>query len=1361
MTVPGGAGDWRPTWDEVADAVWLMSAMAPHPVPGLEPPPAPAEPVAAEQPANGRPPVAAAAADGTAEPGVPQQDHRPLATRIVVSSVSAGHELGQGRLPAVPDVPPLPGAAGLIRALRPLHRRARSRHDDDIVLDEVATAERAVQDGLWLPVTTTAEQRWLDLTLVVDAGPSMALWESTVAAFETLMGRLGTFRTIQRRLLDLDGSREPLLRGGTSMAPPRSPAELVDPSGRRVVLVLTDGVSGDWQSPAVSAMLSTLAGAMPTAIVHLLPQSLWRGNGLRLHRARLRPRGRGAPNSTWSMVLPDDWLEPDFAAPTRRRGVPVPVLELTERWFRGLVQLLVGFIEPVDMPVLLAGESVGDTPPEQHEPLSPREQVTRFLSTASPIAFRLATLLAAVPVSLRIARLIQRQIVPEAGTEHLAEVLGSDLFEPDPAARADTPTDQVTFQVRPEIREQLLSGARRSETVRVVRLTASIAGRTGTLGQILAALDDPDGAPDPTTASDRALERTVLKALSGPYLSRAIRLAEVPEPDAPGTVRLPAIWGNVPSRNDDFTGRAEQLHELAAPPASAEAVPSVLHGMGGMGKTQIAVEYVYRHLDDFDLVWWIDASQPSQIRASLAELAQALGLPESVEANAAVPAVREALRGGRLVRRWLLVFDAAADPEALTSFLPAGGAGQVIVTSRNPGWSGTGPRLPVDVFRRPESVELLRRHDPELTDEDGERLAARLGDMPLAVEQAAAWRAESGMPVGEYLRFFDEKLAQVERTAGPADHEVAVAAAWHVAFDELRKRSPAAHQLLQICAFYAAEPISLRLFTDVQDVAIAPELDEALHDPAALGRAVRDIERYGLAEVDHRNGTLRLHRVVQLVLRNQMDPRQRRAIRHAAHLLLANDDVNDPVSTRHWQRYKDLLSHAHQSDLVECRATRSRDLVLNLITFLYRWGDHGEAITLAQWALTQWRVRISDEDPQTLQATGMLGYYYWINGEYARAADLNRRTLAIRRRVDGEDSESTLSAHMAVSRDLRASGDFAGALRLTATVHDRAKKLFGTNDPATLRIARVHCVSLRLVGRYRQAAQLDGDTHRRLADLLGDDHPETLMVYSALILDRREAGEYLWARTEQEKLAIQAREVHGDNNADTLRRLAYLAVARRRAGDRAAALALSTEVVRRFEVRYSGDNFNAIACALGQSIDLRQAGDLDAARRAGEQVVARYRVSMGELHPYVTCAQIDLAVTLRLSGDPAAARAIDEQAVAHLTSVLGPEHPHTIMGGINLASDMAALGDASAALAWTAQALQRAEQSLGADHPITLAAAVNWALDLRSLGREREADLRFADILARLRRVLGSWHPATIGAVEGTRADCDIDPLPI
>ena len=1426
---------------DVADIVWLASAIRPAgpdrtvaPQRDHQPPihtlRAVVEDIEFDIPAQPSRPHAA-----RPEPSIQDQPEQPRATDGV-----ARPEPG---LPARNDVDVtrigLPDTLRLFRALRPLKREIPSRRDDAMLLDEETTADWAVQTGVWWPMTRARRERWLDLTLVVDTGGVPALWRSRVNAFVTLLERLGAFRTIQVRLLDTIGSGNgPVLRGATPDAPERDPAEVLDSSGRRAVLVITDGVGEAWRHNQLMPMLAGWGRRMPVTVLHLLPQHLWTRCGMVLHRAKLGVPNALMPNNRWTLELPDAWLTPDLPTPKAPGPVPIPVVAMQPRWLSWWARLITGDHRgQTNGRVLLADDESSTSMPPQAE-LSATELVHRFRSLASPPALRLATLLAALPVHLDVVHLIQRRFISESRPEDLSELLLNGLLYS--TAQQDGEADTTAFAFPEAVRGLLLNGARRSETAGVVRAAAAHFGeRIPVLGHLRDAIADPHNTPDPVVNQDNAanveLESAIMRALSGPYLSRADRLKDAVRQDSvavsnsesvkrpvqppnslasdhmpetaeradrpnepaaatstdlhstraaidvadPVTFPLvrtaesrgfqdrrpddpPPIWGNVPPKNPNFTGRDELLDQLGkrlTAGGTTAVLPSALHGMGGIGKTQIATEYIYRHLRDYDLIWWIEASRTTQIRAGLTDLARELGLP-ATDANTAVRAVREALRTGRPYRRWLMVFDAADSPEEVRSFFPTNGPGEVLITSRNPDWAGVARPLELSVFQRSESIELLRRRGPEIGTDEADQLAEKLGDLPLAVEQAAAWRAVTGMPVSEYLRLFEESLAEILDMSSSPDYEASVAAAWNVSFDELKNRNPAAHQILHICAFFSPEPISRDLFTGVSRISISPELDGALRDPVKLARAIRDINRYSLAKIDHGNNTIQLHRLVQLVLRSRVTaPQIQATMRHGAHQLLASLDPNDPDSSRHWPRYRELLPHAYASDIMSCDESWARQLVINLMRYLALWGDHEESTSLAARARTIFEEKLGPTHPQTLEVCQRLGFYLWGLGRYEEARRLNQLTLKRRLEISGEESEETLTLQTNIVIDLRAQGDFTEATKLTEEIYHKAQRLFGDDDPETLNAAYQHALGLRLGGEYAVAAEMDRETLRRRTEVLGPDHPRTLSTNSALLIDVREAGEYMRARIDREKLTEFARNRIGE---DTPAFIAYnfnLSIDRRKDGDHAGALVLSTDAMERYKVAYPQNHPTAIACALGHSIDLRHSGDLNAAKTLGEETFEQFRRLLGEDHPHTLSASVDLAVTLRLRSEVANARELDERALEKLRTALGPDHPYVITTTVNLASDLAAFGELEAAIELDRAALERGTRILGINHPTMLAAAFNLSLDLRAAGRMEEAEPYHGPTLDRYRKVLSEAHPGTIAAMKGERANCDIDPM--
>jgi tetratricopeptide (TPR) repeat protein len=1413
------------TWRELAEAVYLAAVIRPQvepePPTGPKSPPEEADRVTAQR---GEP------EDKPGEPepvedSVPQPDTRPEPGPV--------HERPQ-RIPGLdPDAPTAPGDAAatstagwslhdrlnITRALRPLKRFVTSRRAGDVVIDEIATAERAVQDELWWPETRQRRERWLDLTIVIDAAPSMTLWRHKIAAFVELLEQLGAFRTIRVKRLDTDRSAagvplSPVLCGATG---PRDPSEVVDHSGRHAVLVITDGLGEAWRSDLIGPTLAQWGRTMPVSVIHCFPQWMWGRHGPALHRVRLTAEEDLRPNRTWSVELLDAWLAPVSEQPLPESAVPVPVLELKPRWLAWWSRLLtIGHRSPADATVLLASDkpqprvSVYEN---AHESTTARDRIAEFRSAASPDAQRLAQLLAALPGDISVARHVQNDYLPGTGPELMGELLAAKLLRyASRTARAGSTLDSMVFDIAESDREVLLEGARRSDTAGVVRMAARQYGhRIGALKQLNDAIADPDNAREPAPA-DRPLQRLVLRALSGPYLLRVERLEDSePGPDPSTSTREsvimsqaaerppavsatsdleavehtqsttphiaatfahglgdrqpgdpPAVWGNVPPRNLNFTGRddlIEDLHSHLAAGGTTVVLPATLHGMGGIGKTQTAAEYIYRHLDDYDLVWWIAAGQPTQIRSGLTELAKHLGLPGSSEAHTAVPAVLEALRRGNPIRRWLLVFDAAETPEAVRKFFPSNGPGQILITSRNPTWANVARPVEVSVFRRVESMELLRRRGPDISDGDADQIADKLGDLPLAIEQAAAWRAETGMPVREYLRLFEEKVAEIFESSTTPDYEVPLAAAWNVSFDELRNHNPAAHQILLICAFFSSEPISRDLFTGVRNAQISPELDVTLRDPIQLARAIREINRYGLAKIDHGTNTIQLHRLVQLVLRNRITtPTMQTQMRHGAHQLLANIDPNDPEKSKNWPLYRELLPHAYAADVVNCNDGWVRQLVINLMRFLYQWGDHDEAASLAERAYRDFTDKLGPNDPQTLEVAWRLGFYLWVLGRFREAAELNQNTFRRRIQVSGEDSEETFGVQANILLDLKAKGDFAAARQLSEELFHRASRLFGPDDPETLTVASLHGMSLRLMGDFSGAREMDENTHQKMIDVLGRDNLQTQGTYVSIVVDRREQGEYSWARIEHEKLVERAIELHGSDRQNTQLRIYLLSIARRKDGDHDGAFELSGPVLDNFRLRYGSVHQHTVGCVLAHSIDLRHAGDLDEARRLGDEAVDSYRQLWGDDHPHTSAAKVDLGVTLRLGGDAAGARDVDERAFDQLRAKLGADHPNAVVAGINLASDLAALGETDAAIVLGQEMLERSRGSLGPDHPTTLAAELNLIFDLRTAGHD-DTDARFSDVLTRYRRTLGEKHRATVSAASGSRANCDIDPM--
>ncbi|MEU1539744.1 FxSxx-COOH system tetratricopeptide repeat protein [Actinacidiphila glaucinigra] len=1319
------------------------------------------------------------------------------------------------------------GDLALARSLRPLRLRRPSHAAWEV--DEAATAERAAADGLWIPACHPAEERRLELLLVVDDHPSLTLWQDTVHRLRRLLERTAAFRTITV-------TRVAIAEKGARIRGLGATSRRSSPGPDCVALVVTDAVSPSWRNGDAAAYLYSLARSSPTAVLSVMPQEVWEFTLPTAVRVELTVPAPVSPNRLLRTRRISAGLSAlgDPPHPNAAEPLPVPLLEFTPGSLGRWARLIASTGGRHTMAALLTGingdlETRADQQVSLSEPTPgrARETVGRFMAKASPTAFTLARRLAAAPLNLPVMRLVQRML-PEAKTWNLAEIMMFGLLR---SVRDDydaEDAERVSFDFATGVRQELLALGTRAETLGVLRhvsehlgprLASAFAG-----GEAVVAWQTD--APDPpVTEQTRPFVkhlRTALSAVSGPYQARADRLEcllgeerraspihplpahmttgdrsdtlerrsaaattppqESPSPAIPGgSVSSPVkqsagpltvqpqtappnprrIGANLPLRNRNFTGREEQLAKLRqrlATGITTAVLPEALHGMGGVGKSQIAIEYVYRYGRDYELIWWIPSEQTNLIVQSLIELGEHMGLRAGAD-RSAVPAVLEALRVGQPYSNWLLVFDNAENPHEVRQFFPHDGPGRVMVTSRNSQWSTLASSLEVDVFTRSESVALIKRRSPQIPDEAADRLADALGDLPLAVEQAAVWLAETGMPAHQYLDLFETKCSELLELAPPADYDLPVAAAWNVSLDRLREDHPAALQLLQICAFFAPEPISRGFFEAVRGVTAPPALRAALDDPIKLSQAVREIGRYALARIDHRNSTIQVHRLVQRVLVEQMNPQERAEMRHYAHEILANADPRNPGLPEAWSRYSALLPHVRATRMVECEDGWARQLVLNEARFLQERSDYVEALNVADEAAAIWRRTLGEDHEHVIAVDQVRALALRWQNRYAEAYGLQAELVERCRRVLGERNETTQRALSVLAILLRLRGDFYRARELDQQAYDTTHRELGADDPGTLQSAHNYAVSLRLAGDFAEAYRLDEDTYERRVEVLGDDHLATLSSRYQMALDLQELGRGDEARTLLSNLRDLALARLGPEHDMTIRATRELSVTLRKLGDHQAALELSGMALKVLREKAGEDSLETVRASLNHATDLRQTGSLDKAAELGRAAMERCQALLGDEHPHTYATATNLAVSLRLLGQVSEAHELDHEAVDGLSGVLSPDHPRTLLARTNLASDHFAVGEFEEARTMDTELLALSTQSRGASHPATLAIMVNLSYDLDSLGESQEAEELHDRAVALFRTVHGPEHQATVDAENFKRANCDIDLL--
>jgi hypothetical protein len=633
----------------------------------------------------------------------------------------------------------------------------------------------------------------------------------------------------------------------------------------------------------------------------------------------------------------------------------------------------------------------------------------------------------------------------------------------------------------------------------------------------------------------------------GRVVERALRelaaARDRPGPLPPGSVLR--IW-NIPARNPRFTGRDGLLAAVRDRLLTGDrAVVQALAGMGGVGKTQLAIEYAHRFGDGYDVAWWVNSEQAGLIGDQFADLGAALGC---VQPGAGTEVVRAAVMAELRQRsRWLLVFDNAEKPADVRPWLPGGG--HVLITSRERVWAEIAASVEVDVLARAESVALLLDRVPGLSAADTDRLAAHLGDLPLAVAQAAGFMAETGTIAAQYLDLLRTQAGKLlDQTAPGSSYPRSLATATRLAAAQLDNEDPAAAQLANLCAFLAPEPIPEDLFTSAHG-ALPGELKARAADPLAWRQTLGRLARQSLARVDQRG--LVMHRLSQAILRDGLTGERAAATRACAEVVLAAADPSDPSNPITWPRWAQLMPHLLAADLASTGNPRLRWMACNACWYLLARGDIRTAHDLATDLRQHWRDRLGDDHTQTLTTANYLAWALRAMGRYAEARELDEDTLARFRSLFGDDHPDTLMSANNLANSLRALGEYWAARELDEDTLARYRRTLGEDHPDTLRSADNVGADLRALGEYQAARELDEDTLARFCRVLGEGHPDTLTSASNLADDLRALGEYQAARERDEETLARRRRTLGEDHPDTLRSADNLGADLRALGDTA------------------------------------------------------------------------------------------------------------------------------------------------------------------------------------------------------------------
>lgn len=803
--------------------------------------------------------------------------------------------------------------------------------------------------------------------------------------------------------------------------------------------------------------------------------------------------------------------------------------------------------------------------------------------------------------------------------------------------------------------------------------------------------------------------------------------------------RLPEVFF-LPVLNVAFTGRVDDVtairEHFASGPASRGG-PMVLTGMGGVGKSQIALEYAHRFLSQYDLVWWVQASDATSVRASLAELSQEVnslggGTQQGRESRGLV----DDLRHGRRFPSWLLVFDDAETWEAIQSSVPTGGIGHVLITSRNPKWADIETR-PVEVFSPDESLALLARFLPGYSDADLLRVAERVGHLPMA-EVSAAKSLRTGLQT--ISDFVADPVPSTEDGYREKFEE-----SYQGAYQRLADRFPAAARLLNLCAFMSPDGIGMSV---VQSKGMIVEL--ATQDPQLEGSyrllvLINALAELSLAQTDPQSGTLRVHRLVQDLLRSRMTEEEKTETREQALRILAAMAPMD-IERDNPDKRRILIELDRHLEAAGAPESDDPDVQAWTVTQVrHRWfEDHFEsAIELGTRVLTQWRERLGTEAMPVLRLESQVAPAHRNLGNFPAALELSQHTAEVQRGLNRTDPYALITGH-GYAADLRATGRFSEAHQLNlATYFDMAQE-FGDDHYETLNASNNLATSKFYMESPVAALRQDQTTFETRRRVLGERHPLTWFSGTSLGNYHRE----MWHLDPAEGHLSTARDrlvdLSGQDSSLTLRALQGLGMTWLRQGRLRDALETLQDTHAAMQRQWHDDYPGTMSCRLALAAGLHADGRSGDAAEYTSEVLERYTAVFGDNHPFTAICRSNLALYLLESGEPEKALAYAGQAVRQLKDTFGRDHRFTLVARINQNNCALALRQGTtvevAGEDTEIHDLCEAETRWGKHHPVTLIAAANLA---SSRPQDEAAAALLATVARRAPEYLGEGHSLT------------------
>ncbi|MET8582913.1 FxSxx-COOH system tetratricopeptide repeat protein [Streptomyces collinus] len=740
-------------------------------------------------------------------------------------------------------------------------------------------------------------------------------------------------------------------------------------------------------------------------------------------------------------------------------------------------------------------------------------------------------------------------------------------------------------------------------------------------------------------------------------------------------VQAPPGSRNLPGAADEvFVGREPDLRRvrglLSAAKAGEDAPGGVVvtqtgavHGLGGVGKSTLALHYAHRFRADYSLVWWITADTPEGIVAGLAALALRL-CPQWAGTAGADAQAAWAITWLGWHAGWLLIFDNVEDPAHLHPYLGTLTGGHLLATSRkSTGWHKIGSAMPLGLLTPQAAADLLCRlafDGRAPTDEErrqAEALAQDLGFLPLALEQAGAYAYETGTELGEYRQSLDLMLGETGSDANP---ERTIARIWDHTLTTVENRDPLAATLLYAMAWLAPD--------DIPRTLLAPLAQDAI----TLGRALGVLHAYNMVTFTSQQG-VSVHRLVQTVLRtygtdDTATPRGRHEAEQAVHQALPPQPDAKAAQDGPWERVlPHVMALLESTPPGHSTSSDARDTYYAAAQHLFHQGRDGQTIALRKAILAQEVRVLGDIHPDTLVTRHNLAHAYGAAGDLERAIPLFETTLTQKLQVRGETHPGTLITRNQLAAAYQAAGDLERAIPLYETTLTQQVQVLGETHPSTLITRNNLAHAYHAAEDLERAIPLFETTLTQQVQVLGETHPYTLITRNNLAHAYRATGDLERAIPLYETTLTQKVQVLGETHPSTLITRHHLAAAYQAAEDLERAIPLHETTLTQ-QVQVLGDTHpDTLIARHHLAAAYQAAGDLERAIPLFETTLTQQVQVRGETHPSTLITRHNLAAAYQAAGDLERAIALYETTLTQQVQVLGETHRDTVITRNNLA----------------------------------------------------------------------------------------------